>query len=166
MPDPSLSCLIPSPSVPLASSLSVIPPAIIAAVLAVVGNYCIQVWVQQRAHAVEELKKQLYFYLELTLKYWMDENADEPEQGRLEIQMIAKHSIITSEFYNLSKICARFRFIRRDRWKNFMQADQMRRDLWHTATGGCFQQREGWKVDPARAMDTAKIVSKIVESIS
>lgn len=165
MTEPS-TCFLDGFLTPTTASLSVIPPAIIAAIIALVGHYCIQVWVQRRMRAVEELKSHLYSYLELTLDYWMNENSGKPQQGRLEVQMIAKHSIITTEFSNLSKICARVRFFQRRQWKAFSQTKEVRLELWNTATGGCFQQRHGWKTDPVRAMVAARLVSRLVEYIN
>ena len=164
MPSLSTVLLEGCPTAPMASP-SLFPPAILAAFIALIGNFLIQEWLHRRVRATEELKNHLYNYLELTLDYWINEDSDKSKHSNLEIQMMAKQRIISAEFSNLSKRYRRVRFLQPGRWKTLGKTKEVRQKLWDTATGGCFQQRQEWKTDPERALSTARLVSRIVKYI-
>ena len=141
------------------------PPAILAAIIALIGNFLIQEWLHRRIRATEELKSHLYNYLELALDYWINEDLSMPKRSNLEVRMIATQRIISTEFSTFSKRSYRILPLKY-RWSTLNRETKcLRQALWHTATGGCFQQRQGWKTDPGRAMLTARLVNQLVEHI-
>ncbi len=141
-----------------------VPPAILAAIIALIGNFLIQEWLHRRIRAAEELKNYLYNYLELSLNYWINEDSSASKRNNLEVRM-AKQRIISTDFSYLSKRHTRVRFLQYRRWETLRKTKNIRQELWDTATGECFQQKKIWKTDPEGAMLAARLVSRLVEYI-
>ena len=140
----------------------VTPLAIIAgAGLAWFGNYHVQTRIQRNlrlAHGVDELKRRLYDFLDLSTRYWTLDAPRGEIHRTLEAQILARKRIILEEFNALSSKSTKLE-------RSYFQTESSRVNLWDVAAGGCFQEAK-WKSDQDRVVLIAAEVTRIIHSIN
>ena len=134
--------------------------AIIAAVVGVLGNSCVQRRISH-LHRVDDLKHRYYDFMHLTTGYWRSSSLTEDKRKELESKIIASQMIIDNEHRLISEeprcLCGASYRTR----KSYNTTLGAQTQLWITASGGSFQQKD-WKPDHDRARDIIKSVLKIV----
>ena len=124
----------------------VTPVAILcAAVIAWFANYHVQHRIHRHIRlirSIDDLKGRLRDFVDLSAEYWALDSPRSERHRTLEAHLIARKHLISWEFIDLkcrskglSESCRR--------------TEVFRKDLWSTATGGCFQQ-ESWQPDLRR----------------
>ena len=141
------------------AALAAVTSAIVGAIIGWGGNYHIQHRIGRDLRRVEELRQAFHKYLDLCLTYWTDEEADESRRRVLEARLIVAERMISSEYSNLAKT-------RRAIKSSYDETQSCRMSLWDAATGGCFQQHEGWKPDLDRVKRVSLEVNNIVRTFA
>lgn len=139
------------------SALNLIVAATTGAMIAWAGNYHVQDRIHRHLRRTEELRQAFHDYLELVTLYWTDAGNDKTKRRILEAKMIVTHRVIMSEYTLLGKRNKKVR-------KSLEETDELRMDLWDSATGGCFQQ-ENWESDLDRVKSAATAVTRIASSL-
>lgn len=137
------------------------PVAILcAAGIAWFANY----HVQHRLHrhlrlvrSLDDLKGRLREFVDLSADYWTLDSPRSERHRTLEAHLVARKRLIFGEFIELN-----FRSPRLS--ESFLRMKDMQKDLWSTATGGCFQE-EVWQPDPKRVALVAAKVSTFISCI-
>lgn len=132
------------------SWLTPLVTAVLAALLALAGNYWLQNRSGRRIRDADEVRRHLYDFLALVTEYWMAERRD----ALLEAKVLATKWIVMTELRRIQGHSRRLR-----RW--YRDTEERRLDMIDAATGGCFQQ-ENWMADPSRALLVAREVSHIL----
>ena len=134
------------------------PVAILcAAGIAWFANY----HVQHRLHrhlrlvrSLDDLKGRLRDFVDLSADYWALDSPRSERHRTLEARLIARKQLISGEFTDLKYRSNRLN-------ETCRRTEVFRRDLWLTATGGCFQA-EAWQPDPKRVALVAAKVSALI----
>ena len=137
------------------------PVAILcAAGIAWFANY----HVQHRLHrhlrlvrSLDDLKGRLREFVDLSADYWTLDSPRSERHRTLEAHLVARKRLIFGEFIELN-----FRSPRLS--ESFLRMKDIQKDLWSTATGGCFQE-EVWQPDPKRVALVAAKVSTLISCI-
>ena len=135
------------------SLLLPIAPALVAALIALVGNHWIQNRLARRIRDAEDLRRRLYEFLTLVAEYWMAETRDPV----LEARIIAVKFTVIAELGHMRGESTRLRH-----WYSATAACRL--DMIDAATGGCFQQ-QAWASDPKRVMIVARAMGRIVRTL-
>ena len=135
--------------------MEVLIASLMAAVLAVWGNYWIQHKVSRRDRDADELKRRLYDILELGYEYW---SGDSGNRSVLEPRIISSLKIVLCECGEITRYSSRLR-----KWEREIRGDRL--TLWDEMTGGCFQQQKDWLPDPRRATRANECVARIVHAL-
>lgn len=137
------------------------PVAILcAAGIAWFANYHVQHRIHRHIRlirSVDDLKGRLRDFVDLSADYWTLDSPRSEKHRTLEAHLIARKRLILEELIELK--------YRSPRWsESFRQAEVFQKDLWQTATGGCFQQA-AWQPDPKRVALVAGKVSIIISCL-
>lgn len=124
--------------------------ALLAALLALAGNYWLQNRSGRRIRDADDLRHRMYEFLTLVTEYWMAEQRDTV----LEARVLATKLIVMAELRRIQGHSGRLR-----RW--YRDTEERRLDMIDAATGGCFQQ-ENWMADPSRALLVAREMGHIL----
>ena len=121
-------------------ALAPLATALLAASLALAGNYWLQNRSGRRIRDADEARRHLYDFLALVAEYWMAKQRDTV----LEARVLATTWIVMAELRRMQSHSRRLR-----RW--YHDTEEHRLDMIDAATGGCFQQ-EDWAADPNRVL--------------
>ena len=122
-----------------------------------IGNYFVQSSIHLHHRSVDDLKRRLYDFMEMSSVYWINgDKGGTAERHALEARIIANQQIIMTEYSLLKKKQKRMK-------KSYQETKDLRMILWDSATGGCFQQQT-WKPDDSRPRKIAYSVTRIVKS--
>ena len=132
------------------SSLTSLATAVLAALLALAGNYWLQNRSGRRIRDADEVRRHLYDFLALVTEYWIAKRRDPV----LEAKVLATKWIVMAELRRMHGHSRRLR-----RW--YRDTEEQRLNMIDAATGGCFQQ-ENWMADPSRALLAAREIGHIL----
>ena len=127
--------------------------AVVAAVVALGGNHWLQNRVARRIRDADEVKARLYAFFSLVAEYWLGEARD----AALEARLVAAQLIAITELEQMRYHSRRLR-----RW--FLDTEGCRLDMMD-ATGGGFQQSDGWEADPTRVRTVASATGRIIQGL-
>ena len=127
--------------------------AVVAAVVALGGNHWLQNRVARRIRDADEVKARLYAFFSLVAEYWLGEARD----PTLEARLVAAQLIVITELEQMRYHSRRLR-----RW--FLDTQVWRGDIVD-ATGGGFQQSDGWEADPTRVRTVARAIGRIIQGL-
>lgn len=127
--------------------------AVLAALLALAGNYWLQIRSGRRIRDADEARRHLYDFLALVAEYWMAMQRD----AGLEARIVAMKSIVLAELRRVGIQSRRLR-----RWYDDTEVHRL--DMIDAATGGCFQQ-ESWAADHDRFSQVAREVRHILDEL-
>ena len=133
--------------------LAPIAAALLAALVALLGNHWLQHRLARRTRDADDLKTRLYDFLALVAEYWMGETRD----SVLEAKVLATKLIVLAELGQIQHHSKRLR-----RW--FGDTRECRLDMMDAATGGCFQQSD-WAADPRRVTIVAREMGRIMRML-
>ena len=135
------------------SWLAPVVTAVLAALLALAGNYWLQNRSGRRIRDADEVRRHLYDFLALVAEYWMAEQRDTV----LEAKILATKWIVMAELRRMQSHSRRLR-----QW--YGDTEAYRLDMIDAATGGCFQQ-EDWVADHDRVLLVARSMRHILGQI-
>lgn len=127
----------------------------IAALVGVVGNYCVLRRVSYLKE-VDQLKRRYYEFMEMSTQYWRSNNLSTSKRKKLESAIIASQVIVSSEHRLIAKKLKRIK-------KSHENTNSLRILLWDAVSSGCFQQKN-WKPDYDRAQLIIKYVLQIIKT--
>ena len=131
--------------------------AVVGGVIGWIGNYSVQSSIHLKHRSVDDLKRRLYEFMEMSSEYWINgDKGGRTKRHALEVRILANQQIIMTEYSLLKKKQRRMR-------KSYQETKSLRMILWDSATGGCFQQQT-WKPDNIRPRIIANSVTGIVKS--
>ena len=135
------------------SWLTPLATAVLAALLALAGNYWLQHRSGRRIRDADEVRRHLYDFLALVTEYWMAEQ----RHPVLESRVLATTWIVMAELRRMQSHSRRLR-----RW--YRDTEEQRLDMIDAATGGCFQQ-ENWVADHDRVLLVARSMRHVLGAL-
>lgn len=135
------------------SWLTPLATAVLAALLALAGNYWLQNRSGRRIRDADEVRRHLYDFLALATEYWMAEQRDPV----LESRVLATTWIVMAELRRMQSHSRRLRG-----W--YHDTEEHRLDMIDAATGGCFQQ-ENWVADHDRVLLVARSMRHVLGAL-
>lgn len=121
------------------------------------GNYYVQHRLHRRLSRIDNLRQNLYDYLNLTSDYWHNSQGDRGKRQIQEGRLIVAQRVIETEYSLLAKG-------NKSAKKSYADTEGARLSLWDSATGGCFGQAD-WNPCPDRARSAARAVTEIICSL-
>lgn len=134
-------------------ALAPLATALLAALLALSGNYWLQNRSGRRIRDADEVRRHLYDLLALVTEYWMAKRRD----TTLEARVLAATWIVVAELRRMESHSRRLQ-----RWYDDIEAHRL--DMIDAATGGCFQQ-EDWVADSNRVLLFARSMHHILGAL-